>query len=82
MMVEFMQRETTVIPEVDCKTLMKLCRSIQNKRHGMLTSSVVLHDSMHPHTSAHKPAFQLEVVQAPSLQFWSHFDFTSISLPT
>jgi hypothetical protein len=36
-----------------CETLKKLCRAIQNKRRGMLTSSVVLlHHSLLPHTSA------------------------------
>jgi hypothetical protein len=35
----------------------KLCRAIQNKRHGMLTTSVVLlHDNAHPYTAAHTQA--------------------------
>jgi transposase len=39
--------------EVYCKTLKKLCGAIQNKRHGMLTSSVMmLHDSACSHTTA------------------------------
>jgi hypothetical protein len=34
---------------VYCKTLKELCGAIQNKRHGMLTSGVVLlHDNAHP----------------------------------
>jgi hypothetical protein len=33
-----------------CKTLEKLHRAIHNKRHGMLTSNVVLlHDNVHQH---------------------------------
>jgi hypothetical protein len=36
LMVEFMQQGTTITSEVYCKTLKKLCRVIQNKRHGML----------------------------------------------
>jgi histone-lysine N-methyltransferase SETMAR len=34
LMVEFMQQGTTIISEVYCRTLKKLCRAIQNKRHG------------------------------------------------
>jgi hypothetical protein len=30
----------------------ELCRVIQSKRCGMLTSGVVFHDSAHPHTAA------------------------------
>jgi transposase len=38
---------------VYCKTLKKVHRTIQNKRRGMLTCSVVLlHDSACPHTDA------------------------------
>jgi hypothetical protein len=36
------------------KTLKSLHRTIQNKRRGMLTSSIVLlHDNVHLHTAAH-----------------------------
>jgi hypothetical protein len=46
LIVAFMQQDTTVISEVSCKTLTELCRAIQNKRRGMLTSGVVLlHDN-------------------------------------
>jgi hypothetical protein len=42
-MVEFMQQGTTATSEMYCETLKKLCgAAIQNKRHGMLTYSVVL----------------------------------------
>jgi hypothetical protein len=42
LMVELMQKGTTVTSEVYCKILTKLYRVIQNKRHGMLTYGVVL----------------------------------------
>jgi hypothetical protein len=43
-MMEFIQRGTAT-SEVYCKTLTKLRKTIQNKRHGMLTSGMVLfHD--------------------------------------
>jgi hypothetical protein len=41
--------------KVYCKTLKELCRAIQNERHGMLTSSVLvvlLHDNARLHTAA------------------------------
>jgi hypothetical protein len=51
-MVEFKKQGTTVTSEVHCETL-KLRRAIQNKRHGMLISGVVLlHDNERPHTAA------------------------------
>jgi hypothetical protein len=54
LMVEFMQQGTTITSQVCCGTLEKLCRVIQNKRRGMLTSGVVLpHDNAHSHTAAH-----------------------------
>jgi transposase len=53
LMVEFMQQETTVSSEVYCEIQKNLHRAIQNKMHGMLTSSVVLlHDNACPHTAA------------------------------
>jgi hypothetical protein len=42
LMVEFMQQGTTVISEVCCETLQKLCSAIQNKRHRMPTCGVML----------------------------------------
>jgi histone-lysine N-methyltransferase SETMAR len=51
-MVEFMQQGTTIASEVYCKALKRLRMAIQNERHGMLTSVVVLlHDSACSHTS-------------------------------
>jgi hypothetical protein len=53
LMVEFMQQGTTVTSEVYCETLKKLCRAIQNKGPGMVTSGVVLsHNNVHLHTAA------------------------------
>jgi hypothetical protein len=53
LMVEFMRQGTTVTSDVYCKTLKELCRAIQNKRRGMLTSGVVLLDeNTRPHTAA------------------------------
>jgi hypothetical protein len=40
LMVEIMQQETTIMSEVNCETLKKLCRAIQNKRHGMLITAL------------------------------------------
>jgi hypothetical protein len=53
-MVEFMQRGTTITSEVHCETLRNCLEpAIQNKRHGMLTSCVMLlHDDACPHTVA------------------------------
>jgi hypothetical protein len=67
LVVEFMQQGTTITSEVYSETLKKLCRAIQNKSCGMLTSAVVLFlDSVRPHAAAlHSStagAFQLGVV--------------------
>jgi hypothetical protein len=54
LMVEFMQ-QSTIMSKVYCETLKKLCRAIENKRCGMLTSSVLavlLHDNAYPRTDA------------------------------
>jgi hypothetical protein len=49
LMVEFMQQGTTITPEVYCETL----SAIQNKRHGILTYSIVLvHDNALLHAAA------------------------------
>jgi histone-lysine N-methyltransferase SETMAR len=56
LMVKFMQQGTT-LSEVYCETPKGLCRAKQNKRHKMLTYSVVLlHDNAHPHTAARTQA--------------------------
>jgi hypothetical protein len=53
LMVEFMQQKTAITSEVYCETLKMWCKAFQNKRHGMLTSSVMpVHDSACPHTAA------------------------------
>jgi hypothetical protein len=47
-MVEFMQQGTTVTLEVYCETLKGLRMAIQNKRHGMQASNLMLlHDNTH-----------------------------------
>jgi hypothetical protein len=46
LVVDFMQQGMTTKSVVYCKTLRKLCRAIQNKKHGMLTyGEVLLHDN-------------------------------------
>jgi hypothetical protein len=51
--VKFMQQRITITLQVYHKTLKKLRRAIQNKKHGMLTSSIVLlHENEHLHTAA------------------------------
>jgi len=49
LLTKFMAPETT--SEVYCKTLNKLRRSIQNKRHRMLTKGIILlHNNAQPYT--------------------------------
>jgi histone-lysine N-methyltransferase SETMAR len=51
--VEFIQQGNSITSEVYCKTLKELHRAIQNKRHGMLTSAVLLlYDNVRPHAAA------------------------------
>jgi hypothetical protein len=53
LIVEFMQQRTTILSEMDCETLKKMQRAIQNNRRGILTSIVVLlHDDARLHTAA------------------------------
>jgi hypothetical protein len=55
LMVEFMQQGATIMSEVYYETLKKNCLgpAMQNRRCGMLTSTVVLlHDNAHLHTAA------------------------------
>jgi hypothetical protein len=52
LMVDFMQQGTTSTSEACCETLKKLRGAIHNKRCGMLTSGVVLHDNARLHTAA------------------------------
>jgi len=69
-LTEFVAPGTTIMSEVYCGTLHKLRRSIQNKRHGMLTKGVVLlHDKAWPHTAARTNAlikrFNWEIFDHP-----------------
>jgi transposase len=53
LMVELMQKGTTLTSGMYCETLKKLRRAIQNRGHGMLTYGVViLHDGALPRTVA------------------------------
>jgi hypothetical protein len=53
LMVEFMQQGTIITSDVYWETLKKLCRAIQNKRYGIMTSGVVLlHQNVHLHRAA------------------------------
>jgi hypothetical protein len=53
LIVEFVQQKTTM-SEVYCETLKKLRQAIQNKRHGMLTSGVMLfYDNVCLRTASH-----------------------------
>jgi hypothetical protein len=54
LMVEIMQQVATITSEIYCESLKKLCRAIQNKRRGMLTSAVVLlHDCASAYSCFH-----------------------------
>jgi transposase len=70
LLVELMQQETTITPEVYCEILKRLRRAIQSKRRGMLTySAVVLHGNARPHTAARTRAllkhFKWELFEHP-----------------
>jgi hypothetical protein len=57
-MGEFMQQGITIMSDVQCKTLIKLYKAIQ-QRSGMLTYSIVLlHDNARPHTAARNRVLQ------------------------
>lgn len=52
LLVDFMERGTTINAAAYCATLTKLRRAIQNKRRGLLSSGVLLlHDNARPHTA-------------------------------
>ncbi|XP_035232740.1 histone-lysine N-methyltransferase SETMAR-like [Stegodyphus dumicola] len=52
LIVEFLEHRKTINSNVDCETLRCLCRSIKNKRPGLLMEGVVLlHDNVRPHVS-------------------------------
>ncbi|GBM20788.1 Histone-lysine N-methyltransferase SETMAR [Araneus ventricosus] len=70
LLVDFMQRGTTINAVVYGQTLRKLRRAIQNKRLGMLTEGILLlHDNARPHTAAQTRAlldsFGWEVLDLP-----------------
>lgn len=70
LLVEFMERGTTINQDVYCETLKTLRRAIQNKRRGMLTSGIVfLHDNARPHsarrTTALLESFKWDVFNHP-----------------
>lgn len=51
-LVDFLERGTTINSQRYCQTLQKLRRAIQNKRRGMLSSKILLiHDNARPHTA-------------------------------
>jgi len=53
LLVEFLPQGTTINSAVYCETLKKLRRTIQNKRRGMLSSTILLlHDNARPHSAA------------------------------
>lgn len=53
LLVEFMERGSTITAASYCATIQRLRRAIQNKRRGMLSSGIVLlHDNARPHTAA------------------------------
>jgi len=48
---EFLPQGSTINAGVCCNTLQKLHRMIQNKRHGMFSRVVLVHDNTNPHTA-------------------------------
>jgi len=53
LLVEFLPQGTAINSVVYCETLKKLRRAIQNKRHGMLSATILLlHDNGRPHSAA------------------------------
>ena len=53
LLVEYLPLGTTINSAVYCETLKKLRRAIQNKRHGMLSATILLlHDNGRPHSAA------------------------------
>ncbi|GBO31089.1 hypothetical protein AVEN_227311-1 [Araneus ventricosus] len=73
LLVDIMQRGTTINAVAYVQTLRKLRRAIQNKRRGMLTEGILLlHDNARPHTASQTLAlldfFGWEVLDPPPLQ--------------
>ncbi|GBL82035.1 Mariner Mos1 transposase [Araneus ventricosus] len=70
LLIDFMQRGTTINAVTYSQTLRKLRRATQNKRRGMLTEGILLlHDNARPHTTAQTRAlldsFGWEVLDPP-----------------
>jgi hypothetical protein len=55
LLVNFLPQGDTINAAAYCETLKKLCQVIQNKRRGMLTQGVLLHDNARPHTARAMP---------------------------
>ena len=52
LLVDFLERGSTINSERYCETMKKLRRAIQNKRRGKLSSKVLFfHDNARPHTA-------------------------------
>jgi histone-lysine N-methyltransferase SETMAR len=68
-MVEFMQQGTTVTSKVFCEMLKGLRRAIQKKRHGMLTSGVVL---LHDNTCLHIAACTQALLEHFNWELFDH----------
>jgi histone-lysine N-methyltransferase SETMAR len=71
LLVEFMPQGTTINAESYCATLRRLRYAIQNRRRGILSSSVMLlHDNAHLHTAARTQAmlqeFGWEIFEHPA----------------
>jgi hypothetical protein len=54
LLVNFLPQGSTINAGVNCDTRKKLCRAIRNKRRGMLSRGVMIHESTRPHTTAAK----------------------------
>jgi len=53
LLIDFLERGLTINADAYCENVRKLRRAIQKKRHGMLSSGIVLlHDNARPHTAA------------------------------
>jgi len=87
LLVEFLPQGRTINCVVYREALMKLRRAIQNKRHGMLSVTILLlHDNFRPHSAAQTQdlitSFRWEQMDHPPVQPW--FDakwFTPLPTP-
>jgi histone-lysine N-methyltransferase SETMAR len=52
LLVDFLPQGSTINAGVYCDTVKKLCSTIQNKRHGLLSRGVVMIHDANPHTAA------------------------------